>query len=237
MIYPILPTGGYCCKRGFTDEEELMLNYMVEIADCMETALNKAYAQELFGYNSECSFNKVNNFYYLFDIMMWVYRDMQMNPTHDRDYFEELFSMDCWIKTFQCCGCNVTDAIDLFFNPYAFPVPAPSTFPPSLTASTTSSTTCRPPTITSSLATIQLHTATAMAYTITSNTSGATFQWYRDAVSCCSTAASSGTTAAITEVLTLQVGNKFCNVKYYVRACYNGCCSDWEELPVYLHEP
>lgn len=114
MIWLTLPYGVPCCMGSQTTEQALQTAFLLQMDTCVTDALDKAYAQELFGYDSECSFNKVNNIMYLFDILMWIYRDWQLNPTNTKDDYYAMFDIDCWRKTFMCCGCNITSALAVF---------------------------------------------------------------------------------------------------------------------------
>jgi hypothetical protein len=125
MELNIYEGGGYCCKKGLTEEEQLIFSYWTQIFDCLKTATDTAQAKELFGYDSECSFNKINNFHYLLDYLIYIYWYWGKNPTMTREEIYTMFSIDCIIKTFRCLGCNIMKALSVFGLSDSIPIPNP----------------------------------------------------------------------------------------------------------------
>ena len=103
-----------CCTPILDGDDQLIHDYWCQVNKCVMNKLNKGYADELYGYDSECAFNGVNNFFYLLDLLIYIKRDNVMNPLNTIDYYRKKYDIDCIEKTFMCHGCNISDALSVF---------------------------------------------------------------------------------------------------------------------------
>lgn len=115
MIYfNPLHIGEFCCEQTLTENEQLIVDYWNQVNDCVMTNIDAAYKKELFGRDSECSFNAVNNFHYLLSLLLHIKEQVDLDSTLTVSDIYELYDLDCIKKTFMCCGCNITNALKVF---------------------------------------------------------------------------------------------------------------------------
>ena len=82
MIYfNPLRIGEFCCEQTLTENEQLIVDYWNQVNDCVMTNIDAAYKKELFGRDSECSFNAVNNFHYLLSLLLHIKEQVDLDST------------------------------------------------------------------------------------------------------------------------------------------------------------
>lgn len=185
MYFPILPTGTYCSKCGMTDEEQLIMDYWYQVNNFVMTDINNAWKKDIYGYDSECYFNSINNFHYLLSLLLQISREQAMDSTKDLDYFYEEYNIDCIIKTFMCHGYNIKKALAVFGMAENIPYPDSPDVP--LDFSSTPSSDC-------------ICSSSLYSYIPIPIISGATITWSRDAVAGISNPSATGQ-GAISETL------------------------------------
>lgn len=102
-----------CCLPQMSGENKLVHDFWCQIKKCAKKSLWKGYSKELYGYDSECAYNSINDFFYLLDLLLYINRDMFMTG-QPLSYYYNKFDFDCIKKSFMCKGCNITNALSVF---------------------------------------------------------------------------------------------------------------------------
>ena len=195
-----------CCLPQMSGENQLIHDYWCQVRACTGTTLHKAYAKEMFGYDSECAFNGTQNFFYLLDLLLFINRDMAMTG-NTIDYYKEKYDIDCIKKTFMCHGCNITNALAVFgMEGSLVPIPCtdPNGIPQYLTCNTTDN----------------ICTGVQYSFTPIVNVQPTVVTWSRAAVTGISNIAASGV-GPISETLVNTTSSPVI-VTYIITLLYNG---------------
>jgi hypothetical protein len=212
MIDEIININPACCYPPYIGENQLVHDYWCQVKKCVSKASWKGYSKELYGYDSECSYNFMQDFFFLLDLLLYINRDMAITG-YDLEYYYRKYDFDCIQKTFLCKGCNITNALSVFgYESYvATPCSLPS---PSLATCQSTDSVC---------------SGSVYNFTDISNIPGTTVAWSRAAVTGISNPSASGTGSisetlinvttspiTVTYVITLTNGSTVVTENHYV---------------------
>lgn len=114
LLYETLSLGYPCCRVDTTELEQLVTDYWCQVNTCVMTNITTGWTYEIYGKDSECAYNAVNNYHYLLDLLIYIRWYWTVNPTLTLEEIITEFDIDCIKKTFMCCGCNITNALAVF---------------------------------------------------------------------------------------------------------------------------
>jgi hypothetical protein len=113
-------------------EHYLAKDYYSAMKENLQKILSNIYSAELFGKETETLYNMVNDFHYLFGLLMIIYiervNDARVNLLIDdgcgvdqgTQYYIDKYNLDCIQKHFSCMGqgYDIQEALDVFgLNP------------------------------------------------------------------------------------------------------------------------
>lgn len=123
-----------CCLTIPSGIQQLTTEYYKEIAPFIDGLMASIYQAEMYGKDTEELYNQVNNFHYLFCLLMLIYKEMYDDSQWNKyfgdgceidkgiEFYNEKYHLDCVKKKFFCTGTgyDISDAMDIFnLNPDA----------------------------------------------------------------------------------------------------------------------
>lgn len=123
---------GTCCLVSPSVMQTMTADYYKEISGFMDGLLQEVYQNEIYGKPTEEIYNQINNFHYLYALMVMIWYEMWEDAQKQKyfgtgcetdqgvAFYVEKYNLACVKKKFFCTGrgYDVSSAMDVFgLNP------------------------------------------------------------------------------------------------------------------------
>jgi hypothetical protein len=119
-----------CCQESPTALQNLSADYYTAIGTYVDNIMTELYQAEMYGKDTEIYYDMLNDFHYLYTLLILIYQEMQndaiwefnygtgCNQSQTVDYYLEKYNINCIQKHFFCYGYDIADALNVFgLNP------------------------------------------------------------------------------------------------------------------------
>lgn len=123
---------GRCCLTQASELQQLTADYYEAVNGCISNLMTKIYQAEVYGRDTEELYNQLNNFHYLYSLLIMIYLERQEDIAYNQylgdgcavdngaEYYVDKYHIECIVKKFMCTGngCDIGPVLDVFgLNP------------------------------------------------------------------------------------------------------------------------
>lgn len=123
-----------CCITATNAIQNMTSDYYSMVGPWIDDILTQVEQAETFGYPTENLYNIINEFHYLYSLLLIIYLEINQDAEWDYiygtgcgnhqgiDYYADKYNIECLQKHFRCTGAgyDITNILDVFgMNPKA----------------------------------------------------------------------------------------------------------------------